>query len=930
MTTDIVGLGIKVDTSGVSAADAALARLTKAALDASSAINKMSAAHTTLGTAARGAAAAHGAHAAAMGNSRMAMMELEHVTRSMIDGLAAGISPMRLLMMEGSRLAQAYQMAGGAAGVMSIFGSVVSKLMSPTVLLTGAVVGLGAAGFAAFNAWENRLNALQTALNGLGRSTGLTLGGLNQLATSSAGGRTSSSQAAEAITAFAATGKISPAMMGQLTATQSGQSQGLVQQFSQATGESYSDSLKKLAADFADPTKGAAELNKQFGLLGDNQMQLITHLDASGDRLGAQGALLDALSNRIKNAADVTSIWARAWGGVSTAASAALAAAGNAIAPTLEAELSALAAKNRAASGPNIEYGNLRRSANPADMARERTLRQIVARNQQAAYFQGIDQVATEKSRDIGDITRRTIPDIGARQGLLDERNRLQEGINTPGALSKTDAAAAQEALDRLNARLANFATSAQKVAQDSMFASQAIEAETGTQRTALQAMQAWNDVVRNGGNFALAAAESTAKWNEALAESNKEAEDAVRSANRNASHVGMTPYQRRIAEINERYDDLERRAALTGRGAPAAVMPVAVAAGNGLIRGVNSASSLTTPVPIFGSITDGLDVPTFSGARAPSTVRPANNNAAPGASGGIASTAYANYERGRRTDVGTARNDALVDPLRAANTALDAQNALLAIQANAGNMSSAALQGLLERQKLVNEYTKEGVTDLSAYSSKLDDYAKKAEATAKVQEELQQKIQVLDTIRSDANGGLHAFVDDLVAGKNAAFAFKDAMEQLGKKLLSSGLDSVTSILLGKQGTTQTGMLGGLFSSLFHFADGGVMTSAGPIPLRHYAGGGVANSPQAAIFGEGDGPEAFIPLKGGGVPVNIKGGMGGGVTIGGHTIVIQGNADDKAIAQMKAEMAQASKQQMAALQRNLGPMQGRWSQRYSA
>lgn len=74
-------------------------------------------------------------------------------------------------------------------------------------------------------------------------------------------------------------------------------------------------------------------------------------------------------------------------------------------------------------------------------------------------------------------------------------------------------------------------------------------------------------------------------------------------------------------------------------------------------------------------------------------------------------------------------------------------------------------------------------------------------------------------------------------------------------------------------------ILGGLFGGpdfkpvgggLFGFANGGIMTSAGPLPLRSYAGGGVANSPQMALFGEGSKPEAFVPLPDGkSIPVSF-------------------------------------------------------------
>jgi prepilin-type processing-associated H-X9-DG protein len=61
------------------------------------------------------------------------------------------------------------------------------------------------------------------------------------------------------------------------------------------------------------------------------------------------------------------------------------------------------------------------------------------------------------------------------------------------------------------------------------------------------------------------------------------------------------------------------------------------------------------------------------------------------------------------------------------------------------------------------------------------------------------------------------------------------------------------------------------------FADGGIMTSMGPLQLRKYANGGVANSPQVAIYGEA-GPEAYVPLPDGRtIPVTINGsGMGAG------------------------------------------------------
>ena len=61
-----------------------------------------------------------------------------------------------------------------------------------------------------------------------------------------------------------------------------------------------------------------------------------------------------------------------------------------------------------------------------------------------------------------------------------------------------------------------------------------------------------------------------------------------------------------------------------------------------------------------------------------------------------------------------------------------------------------------------------------------------------------------------------------------------------------------------------------LLDQAIPFAAGGIMTGHGSLPLARYAGGGVADSPQLALFGEGRLPEAFVPLPDGrSIPVTI-------------------------------------------------------------
>jgi lambda family phage tail tape measure protein len=92
-------------------------------------------------------------------------------------------------------------------------------------------------------------------------------------------------------------------------------------------------------------------------------------------------------------------------------------------------------------------------------------------------------------------------------------------------------------------------------------------------------------------------------------------------------------------------------------------------------------------------------------------------------------------------------------------------------------------------------------------------------------------------------------------------------------------------------------LVGGI-GGIFGFARGGVMTEGGPLPLRGYARGGIANSPQLALFGEGSQPEAYVPLPDGRrIPVALQGtaGAAGGanvtVNVDARGTDAQGNSD---------------------------------------
>lgn len=93
---------------------------------------------------------------------------------------------------------------------------------------------------------------------------------------------------------------------------------------------------------------------------------------------------------------------------------------------------------------------------------------------------------------------------------------------------------------------------------------------------------------------------------------------------------------------------------------------------------------------------------------------------------------------------------------------------------------------------------------------------------------------------------------------------------------------------------------------------GGVAGPGGFMPLHKFAKGGIATKPQLALFGEGSGNEAFVPLPDNRtIPVTLSGANSGGVTMGDTSISISvnvqkdGNTDVKTDAKMATEMGKA-------------------------
>lgn len=115
---------------------------------------------------------------------------------------------------------------------------------------------------------------------------------------------------------------------------------------------------------------------------------------------------------------------------------------------------------------------------------------------------------------------------------------------------------------------------------------------------------------------------------------------------------------------------------------------------------------------------------------------------------------------------------------------------------------------------------------------------------------------------------------------------FRDFAESVIKDIIrirmQEALSGILSSMFGGGGFNLSGVKGvNLFSQQDRmlraqtagFANGGIMTPAGALPLHAYATGGIARRPQMALFGEGRTPEAYVPLPDGRtIPVTMNGG----------------------------------------------------------
>ena len=210
-------------------------------------------------------------------------------------------------------------------------------------------------------------------------------------------------------------------------------------------------------------------------------------------------------------------------------------------------------------------------------------------------------------------------------------------------------------------------------------------------------------------------------------------------------------------------------------------------------------------------------------------------------------------------------------------------QLATLAEQARALADAAPGNEKLAEALRKIEEAARQaadGAQLLTQRAKELSDpeagFAKGMRAVAEEAEQIGKQMEAA-TIRA-FNGMTDALVGFVMTGK---LDFRSLANSIISDLIRIQIQRAITLPLAKA-----------MSSFFGFADGGVMTAEGPLPLRGYASGGIANSPQLAVFGEGSRPEAYVPLPDGRtIPVTMSGGTAGGMGAG-HVFNISVNVSD--------------------------------------
>ena len=202
--------------------------------------------------------------------------------------LAGGQSPFLVMLQQGGQIKDSF---GGIGAAASAMGGYISGLVNPFTIAAGAAVALGAAAYSA----ESRLrDVMSVYAQFFAMDRQVSTSGIESLISRvSQLPDVSRSAAIAMVSEFAKIRQIGTDFIEPLSAISA--------DFAVAIGAAPVEAAKRLAAAFADPVRGAQQLDEQLNILTADQMLSINAMVEHGDKIGAQRILLEALLDAIQN-----------------------------------------------------------------------------------------------------------------------------------------------------------------------------------------------------------------------------------------------------------------------------------------------------------------------------------------------------------------------------------------------------------------------------------------------------------------------------------------------------------------------------------------------------------------------------------------------------------------------------------------------------
>lgn len=767
-------------------------------------------------------------------------MALTAAMRHGFDAMAAGMSPMRVVMMEMGNLSYGLSGSGGFLGAMKAVGSAALGLLSPVIVVFGSIAASIAAAGAALLMFDSAQRNIARQLLGAGLASGATPGSINKIAQSAASTfGLSISEARTLATALAATGKIGVDAITPVVK--------IGHDLAVMLGVNATEAAKKLAEGMADPVKGFDEFNKLLGIGGAAMRQDIANFKARGQILEAQKLLTSALAAATKEANTVISTSANMWTALGNGVSYAwnklgewgARVTGIGLNLGLDEKIGAAQARIAALQKQIDNFGKsdtavLRPGAinilNKALQDEKAELEKL--QGAWSRYAQAMEEAMRRRdSFGHSDAIRKQMPELGQLEAARNEYMRLslimsavnrtggeqspilKEAKQTYGELATSINRAGAE-VKQLTAANGDAKSSFEKLAEP-MRLSISFVGRKGPSAAGEQAFQQYiqqygaSDEARANAKLAkdLAIANANQQILEAVKARNLASQQSTEMAGLELQLVGKTSFeQERQRGLLQARQQLEQAALQT----------------------------------------------------------------------------YGNRDAYDRKHLAALEEEINKQAAIRRETALAQINDQIRFDRRVSFLNPEDVQIARQLKDAFNNDIPAALASSEAAAIRLNNAFR----------------DFSDTSRDTLKGFAQDMRTSLQAGATAWESFQkagvNALNKIADKLMDMAINNLWALAFGGGG-------GGFnFLSLFgmgggagagggagpppSFAMGGVMTPGGALQLNRYAGGGVASSPQMAIFGDGRTPEAYVPLPDGrSIPVNINVpqgyGQGGGAPV---------------------------------------------------